>query len=289
MDGVLLKKTLAEGGLVFGCMFSAMGTTRFRGALAGSTLDYVVIDSEHGSRDRKEIQELCRMLRDLDMAPIVRIPVPMAHWVAMALDAGAAGVLVPYCETVAEVTECVATAKWHPLKGEYLRRAQAEGRFPSERSREYLAARHADSIVVIGIESEPAVERLPEILAVGDIDGIFVGPNDMTTSLGIPDEVTHPRYLEVLEARDRHLGGGGRAGHDPPADRRHVDHGDRAGGPLRPPQLRRPLHADGDAGAVRGPARGGEPRARLRPPGSGRGHGRDRLRLAAPGTVPARR
>ncbi len=199
MDGVLLKKTLAEGGLVFGCMFSAMGTTRFRGALAGSTLDYVVIDSEHGSRDRKEIQELCRMLRDLDMAPIVRIPVPMAHWVAMALDAGAAGVLVPYCETVAEVTECVATAKWHPLKGEYLRRAQAEGRFPSERAREYLAARHADSIVVIGIESEPAVERLPEILAVGDIDGIFVGPNDMTTSLGIPDEVTHPRYLEVLE------------------------------------------------------------------------------------------
>jgi 2-keto-3-deoxy-L-rhamnonate aldolase RhmA len=199
MDGIQLKKTLSEGGSVFGCMFSAIGTTRFRNSLAGSTLDYVVIDSEHGSRDRKEIQELCRMLRDVDIMPIVRIPVPMAHWVAMALDAGAAGVLVPYCETVEQVEECVATAKWHPLKGEYLTRAVTEGIFPSERSREYLAARHTESVVIIGIESEPAYERLEAILGVGDIDGIFIGPNDMTTSLGIPDEVTNPRYLDVIK------------------------------------------------------------------------------------------
>jgi 4-hydroxy-2-oxoheptanedioate aldolase len=199
MDGVALKRTLREGGLVFGCMLSAMGTTRFRSALAGATLDFVVIDSEHGSRDRKEIQELCRMLRDAEIAPIVRVPVPKAEWVAMALDAGAAGVLVPYCETVEEVQACVATAKWHPLKGEYLRRAVAEGVLPSEQSRAYLEARHAESIIIVGIESEPAYERLDSILGVGSIDGIFVGPNDMTTSLGIPDEVTHPRYLEVIK------------------------------------------------------------------------------------------
>ena len=200
MDGVELKRTLGEGGLVFGCMLSAMGTTRFRNALQGATLDFVVIDSEHGSRDRKEIQELCRMLRDVDITPIVRVPAPLSHWVAMALDAGAAGVLVPYCETIEEVQACVATAKWHPLKGEYLIRAVAEGVFPSERTREYLEARHAESIVIIGIESEPAHGRLDAILDVGSIDGIFIGPNDMTTSLGIPDEVTNPRYLEVIKS-----------------------------------------------------------------------------------------
>ncbi|MGD9935467.1 MAG: HpcH/HpaI aldolase/citrate lyase family protein [Dehalococcoidia bacterium] len=198
MNGQALKKTLAAGGHVFGCMISAMGTTRFRSALAGATLDFVVIDSEHGSRDRKEIQELCAMFREIDVTPIVRVPVPKAEWVAMALDAGAAGVLVPYCETVEEVQACVATAKWHPLKGEYLRRAVTDGVLPSDKSRAYLEARHAESIVIIGIESEPAFERLDSLLDVGSIDGIFVGPNDMTTSLGIPDEVTHPRYLEVL-------------------------------------------------------------------------------------------
>lgn len=199
MDPVQLKETLRDGGLVFGCMISAMGTTRFAGALAGSTLDFVTIDSEHGSRDRKEIQELCAMLRQAGITPIVRVPVPLAHWVAMALDAGAAGVLVPYCETVEEVQDCVATAKWHPLKGEYLRRAAVEGVFPSEQTKQYLQNRHRESIVIIGIESEPGHRNLENILAVGDIDGIFIGPNDMTTSLGIPDEVANPKYLDVIK------------------------------------------------------------------------------------------
>jgi 4-hydroxy-2-oxoheptanedioate aldolase len=199
MDPVQLKETLRDGGLVFGCMISAMGTTRFGPALAGSTLDFVTIDSEHGSRDRKEIQELCAMLRQAGITPIVRVPVPMAHWVAMALDAGAAGVLVPYCETVEEVQDCVATAKWHPLKGEYLRRAVAEDVFPSEQTKQYLQNRHRESIVIIGIESEPGHRNLENILAVGDIDGIFIGPNDMTTSLGIPDEVANPKYLDVIK------------------------------------------------------------------------------------------
>jgi len=199
MDGVALKQVLSDGDHVFGCMISAMGTTRFRAALAGSTMDFVVIDSEHGSRDRKEIQELCRMLRDAEVVPIVRVPVPKAEWVAMALDAGAAGVLVPYCETVEEVQACVATAKWHPLKGEYLQRAVTEGVLPSDKSKAYLEARHAESIIIVGVESEPAAERLQSFLDVGDIDGIFIGPNDMTTSLGIPDEVTNPKYLDVLK------------------------------------------------------------------------------------------
>ena len=199
MDPVQLKETLRDGGLVFGCMISAMGTTRFGPALAGSTLDFVTVDSEHGSRDRREIQELCAMLRGAGITPIVRVPVPMAHWVAMALDAGAAGVLVPYCETVEEVQDCVATAKWHPLKGAYLRRAVAEGVFPSEQTKQYLQNRHRESIVIIGIESEPGHRNLENILAVGDIDGIFIGPNDMTTSLGIPDEVANPQYLDVIK------------------------------------------------------------------------------------------
>ncbi|MFA7248971.1 MAG: aldolase/citrate lyase family protein [Dehalococcoidia bacterium] len=198
MNAIDLKERLRGGGMVFGCMLSAIGTTRFKSALAGSTLDYVVIDSEHGSRDRKEIQELSGMLREINITPIVRVPVPMAHWVAMALDAGAAGVLVPYCETVEEVRDTVGTAKWHPLKGEYLRRAIAEGIFPSARTQEYLANRRRESIVIIGIESEPAQRNLDAILDVGDIDGIFIGPNDMTTSLGIPDETKNPKYLDVI-------------------------------------------------------------------------------------------
>ena len=64
------------------------GPTRFGPILAGSTLDYAVIGSEHGSRDRTELQALAGMLRAADVTPIIRVPIPKSEWVAMALDAG---------------------------------------------------------------------------------------------------------------------------------------------------------------------------------------------------------
>ncbi|MCH9670114.1 MAG: hypothetical protein K0U93_01585, partial [Gammaproteobacteria bacterium] len=199
MNPIKLKRTLKSGGHVFGCMISAMASARFGSALAGSTIDYAIIDAEHGSRDRAELQTLSTMLRNADITPVVRVPIPKREWVAMALDAGAAGVLVPYCETVEEVEEVVATAKWHPLKGEYLMRAKREGVFPSRETKKYLANRHKESFIIIGIESEPAVKNLDNILAVGDIDGVFIGPNDMSTSLGIPDDYKNPKYLKTIK------------------------------------------------------------------------------------------
>jgi 2-keto-3-deoxy-L-rhamnonate aldolase RhmA len=168
MNPIKLKRTLKQGGHVFGCMLSAMASTRFGATLEGSTMDYAIVDSEHGSRDRTEIQSLCTMLRHADVTPVVRVPIPKSEWVAMALDAGAAGVLVPYCETVEEVQAVVATAKWHPLKGEYLMRAVTDNVFPSAATKKYLKNRHKDTFIIIGIESQPAYENLDAILDVGD-------------------------------------------------------------------------------------------------------------------------
>jgi 4-hydroxy-2-oxoheptanedioate aldolase len=198
MNSIKLKRTLKQGGHVFGCMLSAIGSLRFESALAGSSLDFVVIDTEHGSRDRTELQQLCSLLKHIDITPIVRVPVPKSEWVAIALDAGASGVLVPYCETVEEVQAVVGTANWHPLKGEYLSRAVSDGVFPSKETKRYLQKRRRESFVIIGIESEPAYRNLENILDVGGISGIFIGPNDMSTSLGIPDDYANPKYKRVV-------------------------------------------------------------------------------------------
>ena len=100
--------------------------------------------------------------------------------------------------TVEEVEAVVATAKWHPLKGAYLQKAIREDELPSEKSRAYLERRHKHTFVIIGIESVPAYENLDNILAVGNIGGVFIGPNDMSTSLGIPDDYSNPQYVEVV-------------------------------------------------------------------------------------------
>ena len=193
-----LKAALKAKRPVFGFMVSATASMRWGRVFAGSTLDFVVIDSEHGSRDRQLIADTVAQMQSLDITAIVRTPNTEEVYVAMALDAGADGVLVPYCETVDEVRHCAVTLRTHPLKGEYYARVVETGEYPSEKSKKYLAERHKNHIFIMGIESEPAANLVGELIDCADIDGVFIGPNDMTTSLGIPDESGNPIYLDTL-------------------------------------------------------------------------------------------
>ena len=193
-----LKAALKAKRPVFGFMVSATSSMRWGRVFAGSTLDFVVIDSEHGSRDRQLIADTVAQMQTLDITAIVRTPNTEEVYVAMALDAGADGVLVPYCETVDEVRHCAVKLRTHPLKGEYYERVVDTGEYPSDKSKKYLAERHKDHIFIMGIESEPAANRVGELIDCADIDGVFIGPNDMSTSLGIPDESSNPIYLDTL-------------------------------------------------------------------------------------------
>lgn len=193
-----LKAALKAKRPVFGFMVSATSSMRWERVFAGSTLDFVVIDSEHGSRDRQLIADTVAQMQTLDITAIVRTPNTEEVYVAMALDAGADGVLVPYCETVDEVRHCAVKLRTHPLKGEYYERVVETGEYPSDKSKKYLAERHKDHIFIMGIESEPAANRVGELIDCAEIDGVFIGPNDMTTSLGIPDESSNSIYLDTL-------------------------------------------------------------------------------------------
>jgi 4-hydroxy-2-oxoheptanedioate aldolase len=194
-----LKAALRDQKPVFGFMISAVASMRWGSVFAGSTLDFVVIDSEHGSRDRQLISDTCAQMQSLGITAIVRTPNTEEVWVAMALDAGADGVLVPYCETIDEVRHCAMKVKTHPLKGEYYERVVETGEYPSAKSEAYLNAKHKDHVFIMGIESEPAANRVEELIDCAPIDAVFIGPNDMTTSLGIPDESENPVYLDTLK------------------------------------------------------------------------------------------
>ncbi len=200
MNGEALKAKVRAGGIVYGTMLSAARNPRWATTIAALGLDYVIIDSEHAPRGRSEIADLLAGLRGVDIVPIVRVPIPSSHYVTMALDAGAEGVLAPYCETPDEVREVVGATKWRPLKGEFVRRAVEQGEFPSEASREYLERRNRNNVCIIGIESVPAMEALEDIVAIEGVDAIFVGPNDLSISLGVPDQYDHPTYEAALRA-----------------------------------------------------------------------------------------
>ena len=198
MNGEELKAKTRAGGIVYGTMLSVARNPRWAATIAGLGLDYVIIDSEHAPRGRSEIADLIAGLGGVDIVPIVRVPIPSSHYITMALDAGAQGILAPYCETPDEVREVIGASKWRPLKGELLRRVVEQGEFPSDASREYLERRNRNGVCIVGIESVPAMEALEEIVAIDGVDAIFVGPNDLSISLGIPDQYDHPSYEAAL-------------------------------------------------------------------------------------------
>ena len=198
MNGAELKDRVQNGGIVYGTMISLGRNPRWGSAFSNFGIDYAIIDTEHSPRGRTDVADFIAAFSFSGVVPIVRIPIPDSHYVTMALDAGAQGVLAPYCETVAEAKEVVGAAKWRPLKGELLRKAVDSGEFPSQATKEYLEARNHNNVCIVGIESVPAIENLENILKVGGIDAIFVGPNDLSITLGIPDQYDHPDYEAAL-------------------------------------------------------------------------------------------
>ena len=198
MDGQQLVGRLKSGGVVYGTMLTMSRNPRWAEPMAAFGLDYVVIDMEHSPRDRGDVADFLAAFSSSGVVPIIRIPIPDSHYVTMAMDAGAQGVLAPYCETVDEVMEVVGAAKLRPLKGALVRRAVETAEFPSEATREYLEEHNRNSVCLIGIESVPAIDNLASILQVGGVDGIFVGPNDLSISLGVPNQLEHPTYEAAL-------------------------------------------------------------------------------------------
>ena len=199
MTGADLKKTLQQGGRIFGTMISLNRNPRWIPILDAVGLDYVIIDTEHNPRSRGELGDYLTMFNTISVVPIVRIPIPDSHYVTMAIDAGAQGILAPYCETVAQVREVVKAAKFRPLKGAAAEQALASDQLPSDASRAYLEARNRNNICIIGIESQAAVDNLDAILNVPHIDAVFVGPNDMSISLGVPDDYDQEVYKTTVK------------------------------------------------------------------------------------------
>jgi 4-hydroxy-2-oxoheptanedioate aldolase len=161
--------------------------------------DFVIVDTEHTPTGRSEAADMAAALLAAGVCPVIRVPHTEPHATIMALDAGFHGVLIPYCETAAQVRAVVDAGRLRPLKGLLHTRASETGEFPSDATRDYLQKRNANVVTIIGIESVPALDNLDAILDVEGVDAIFIGPNDLSVSLGIPDQFDHPRYVEAVE------------------------------------------------------------------------------------------
>jgi 4-hydroxy-2-oxoheptanedioate aldolase len=197
MTPAQLRTALTSGSPVFGTLIVS-SSPRWPDVVAGCGLDFVFIDTEHIALDRAQLSWMCQTYRALGLPPIVRIPSPDPFQATMVLDGGAAGVVVPYVESAAEVRALRGAVKLRPIKGRKLTRL-LEGEPPEPALGAMLSKSAANSLLVINIESTPAIEALDGILAEPGVDAVQIGPHDLSCSLGQPEDYDSPEFLQACE------------------------------------------------------------------------------------------
>jgi len=207
-----LRATLHSGERAYGTLIVS-DSPRWPAQVVQIGLDFVFIDTEHIALDRKELSWMCQTYAALGLPPIVRIPSPDPYAATMALDAGAAGVVAPYIETVEQVRALRGAVKLRPLKGARLD-AVLGGRTQFEPAlTAYQQIHSAENILVINVESRPALENLDALLAVDGLDAVLIGPHDLSSSLGTPEQYDTPEFEAAVRtiahrARARGIGAG---------------------------------------------------------------------------------
>lgn len=165
--------------------------------MARAGFDWLSIDLEHGPIGIESVHHLIQVIELCGCVPLVRLPGHDPIFIRRVMDAGAHGVIVPQVNTPEDAIRVRNCVKYPPLgrRGMGLARAQGYG----ERFHEYAEEVNRSGIIIAQIEDKLAVKNIEAILEVEDIDGIMIGPYDLSGSLGVPGQFDHPAMREAEE------------------------------------------------------------------------------------------
>lgn len=193
-----IKASLKQGKLLLG-LFLRLPSPDLVEIFGEAGFDFIIIDQEHGYISPETTSNLIRACDLVEMAAVVRISGNLPWFFQHALDIGALGVQVPKINTVSDAKRAVQASKFSPMGSRGVCRNVRAARYSARDSNNYLQASNRDTLVVIQIESKAGAENLEAILGVPGIDVIFLGPYDLSQSLGIPGQVNHPLVRSTME------------------------------------------------------------------------------------------
>jgi 2-dehydro-3-deoxyglucarate aldolase/4-hydroxy-2-oxoheptanedioate aldolase len=166
-------------------------------AMGCAGFDFVVLDMEHTPIDMAQFVEILRTIEGTPAGVIARIPWNDMVTVKRALDAGAQSLMFPFVQSAEEARRAVAYTRYPPegVRGvAAVHRASRQGTVP-----DYQRNAASELCVVVQIETLAALDALPAIAAVPGVDSLFIGPADLSASMGHLGNMTHPDVLAKLE------------------------------------------------------------------------------------------
>lgn len=193
-----LRRRLAAGEAVVGtfCAFPVPHVVEIVGA-AG--FDFVILDMEHGAISAGDLPNALRAADANGLMAFVRIPSASADLIAVAIDAGAAGIIVPAVESAAEAAAMIALTRFPPKGRRGVHNATRALRYSARPLAEAMAD-EARPITVLQIETAMSSSEARAIARTDGLDVLFVGVYDLSTSLGLAGQFAHPDVVGAVDA-----------------------------------------------------------------------------------------
>ena len=194
----LTKRALSEGRPAFACFVRYPDPTLVD-IVSLFGWDFLIFDGEHGTLEPRECENLVRSAELHDVTAIVRVPVNQPHVILRLMDTGAQGCQVPWVQDATDAERAVQSVKYGPRGTRGLAGVRAADYGQRGSLGEYVRKANEETLIVVHVETAGAVDQVDQIAAVDGVDVIFLGPNDLSHSLGVPGETRHPTVLEHLE------------------------------------------------------------------------------------------
>ena len=196
-----VKEKLNRGEPVLGTFFEIGSSTAVEGlGIAG--LDFLVIDTEHGPFDVESTLEFIRAAELKDLTPFVRVKDQSRSSILKMLDIGAKGLIIPFIKTVADVKKIVEYGKYFPVgeRGVYFARPVSYGyEETADDLNNYFKVCNSETMLIPQCETKGCLENIEEIAALDGIDGIFVGPYDLSVGMGKPVQFDGPEFTAAID------------------------------------------------------------------------------------------
>ncbi|GGO55805.1 4-hydroxy-2-oxoheptanedioate aldolase [Roseovarius pacificus] len=191
-----LKKALASGRRLYGC-WATFADPYATEIMATAGFDWLVIDGEHAPNDLRSMMHQLQVLHGRDSQPVVRLPMGEAWAIKQVLDIGAQSLLIPMVESAEQARDLVRATRYPPqgIRGSGAASARAT-QFSTDL--DYIATANDQICLLVQVESRAGIEALDDILAVDGVDGVFIGPSDLSADMGYLGDTRVDEVQQVI-------------------------------------------------------------------------------------------
>lgn len=191
-----LKERVRKGDTLFGC-FLGLGSSLTAEIMGMAGYDWALIDLEHGAGDERETLYQLQALEHTSAAGIVRVESNARQRAHRVLDLGAHGIMFPRIDNAGDARDAVAAMRYPPdgVRGVAIANRACEF---GAAFRPYMQRSAESLLCIVQIETQSSVQNVAEIAAVDGVDVLFIGPSDLSQSLGIFCEFKHPLFVSAV-------------------------------------------------------------------------------------------